>query len=112
MSGPKKHNLDPSLQIQLVPPGGTDNQILIKLSPADHDMAWADASQAGQDKQYTHDQMVASAIWVVTHNLSKYPSVTVIDTGGTIVVGEIEYNNLNAVTLRFSAEFSGKAYLN
>ena len=49
---------------------------------------------------------------VVTHNLGKFPSITVIDTGNTVVQGEYTYIDNNTVALAFSAPFAGKAYLN
>lgn len=62
---------------------------------------------------YTHDQAVAAASWVVTHNLVRFPSVTVVDTSGNRILGfEAVYDSANQVTLTFSAAFSGKAYLN
>lgn len=60
---------------------------------------------------YTHTQGVVSNIWYITHNLGFYPNITVVDSGGTIYEGEIDYVSVNAVTLTFSAAFSGKAYL-
>lgn len=60
---------------------------------------------------YTHIQGAASNTWYVTHNLGFYPNITVVDSGGTIYEGEIDYVSNNAVTLTFSAAFSGKAYL-
>jgi hypothetical protein len=64
------------------------------------------------DANYVHDQGSASATWVVTHSLSKYCSVTVVDTANTVVIGEIEYNSVNQVTLTFRSAFGGKAYFN
>jgi hypothetical protein len=66
---------------------------------------------------YTHNQSAASATWTITHNLNKFPSVTVIDSGDSVVQGEILYNSANQLTLTFFAggvasAFSGKAYLN
>lgn len=63
-------------------------------------------------QSYAHDQSVASAAWAITHNLGKYPSVTVTDSAGDEVEGEVRYNGINNVTVTFSAPFSGKAYLN
>lgn len=61
---------------------------------------------------YVHDQIAASKQWFVNHNLGKHPSVTIVDSAGSVVMGDIEYvDNLN-VTITFTAEFSGKAYLN
>ena len=73
-------------------------------------LSWADAT-------YTHNQSTASATWTITHNLNKFPSVTVIDSGDSVVQGEILYNSANQLTLTFYAggvasAFSGKAYLN
>jgi hypothetical protein len=61
---------------------------------------------------YTHDQGVPSATWTVVHNLEKYPSASVVDTGGTVVTGEITYISNNEIEILFQAAFSGKAYLN
>lgn len=63
------------------------------------------------DLAYAHTQGTASATWTISHNLDFYPNVTVIDSAGTIVEGEIAYTSRNQVVLTFSAAFSGKAYL-
>ena len=57
-------------------------------------------------------QGVSATTWNITHNLNKFPSITVIDTGNTVVTGEYIYIDSNNVTLTFSAGFAGKAYLN
>ena len=64
------------------------------------------------DKHYTYVQGTAAAVWVIQHNLNTFPSVTVVDSAGSVVVGEITYNNTNQVTVKFTSAFSGKAYLN
>lgn len=61
--------------------------------------------------QYTHDQIAASVTWNITHNLGFYPSVTVIDSAGSVVFGDITHVNVNNLILSFSAAFSGKAYI-
>lgn len=74
---------------------------------------WVESSAAtGGDKNYIHNQITAASTWIVTHNLNKYPSISIVDTGGNIVIGEVLYDSLNQVTLTFTAEFSGKAYFN
>ena len=70
------------------------------------------ADSSSFDKNYVHVQSVASNQWNITHDLNKYPSVSIIDSGNNIVIGDIEYNSLNSVILRFNASFSGKAYFN
>lgn len=65
-----------------------------------------------EDANYFHSQTIASDTWVITHNLNKFPSVTVIDSAGNEVIGEVIYNDTNNVTLKFSGEFKGTATLN
>ena len=60
----------------------------------------------------THYQSSSSAKWDITHNLGRFPSVTVVDSAGSEVVGDVTYDSDNQVTVRFMAAFSGKAYLN
>lgn len=61
---------------------------------------------------YKHTQMTSSATWTVVHGLEKYPSVSVVDSGNSLVIGDVKYLDLNKVEIKFSAAFSGMAYLN
>ena len=66
---------------------------------------------------FTHNQTSTSNTWVITHNLHRFPSVTVVDSGGTIVMGTIVYNSNKQLTITFFSSgsalaFQGKAYLN
>jgi hypothetical protein len=61
---------------------------------------------------YVHTQTVAAAVWTITHNLGKYPSVSIVDSANDEVIGEVRYTNTNQVVVTFSAAFSGKAFLN
>jgi hypothetical protein len=70
---------------------------------------WNDAPQA---PTFIFTQNTPSTTWNITHNLGKFPSITVIDTGNTVVVGEYNYTSNTNVILTFSATFAGKAYLN
>lgn len=65
-----------------------------------------------ESKTFIYSQNVASTIWTIEHNLDNYPSVTVVDSGGTTVEGEITYLNRNKIRITFSSPFSGTAYLN
>jgi len=60
---------------------------------------------------FTHIQSVALSNWIINHNLNYMPNVTVIDSGGNSVEGEIIYNNTNQLTLQFTVQCSGFAYL-
>lgn len=64
------------------------------------------------DVHYIHHQGTASDTWVVKHNLGKNPAVTVVDSAGTEVIGDVTHNDKNTVTIVFTAPFSGKAYFN
>lgn len=64
------------------------------------------------DKYFQFTQNVASDVWEINHNLDKNPSVSVVDSAGTIIVGEVNYIDTNNLTITFQAAFSGKAYLN
>lgn len=60
---------------------------------------------------YTHTQSSASSTWTINHNLGYYPSVSVVDSGDNLVVGDVNYLSVNTVSVSFSASFGGKAYL-
>lgn len=66
----------------------------------------------GADKNYIHKQQSASDIWTVVHNLGKYPSITVVDSAGTVVTGEIILQTTEQAVISFNGAFSGKAYCN
>ena len=64
------------------------------------------------DRHHTHKQAQAAKVWTIAHNLGKRPAVTVVDSAGTVVIGEIDYLDDNTVRLAFCAAFSGTAYFN
>ena len=61
---------------------------------------------------YIYTQEIPLAVWVINHNLGKFPSVTIVDTLNHVVVGDIVYNSSNTITLTFTTPFAGYAYLN
>lgn len=65
-----------------------------------------------EDKNYLHTQSVVSDEWVINHNLNKYPSVTVIDSAGNEVIGDVEHIDKNNLKIKFASGFTGKATLN
>lgn len=71
-----------------------------------------EAAAAEGDKFYEHIQTTPSDTWEINHNLDKRPSITVVDSGGTQWHTEVQHINDNQCIARFSAPFSGKAYLN
>lgn len=59
-----------------------------------------------------HDQSTASDTWTINHNMGKYPSVSVVDSAGTVCEGTVTYIDSNTVVCHFNGAFSGTAYLN
>ena len=57
-------------------------------------------------------QLAASNRWEIKHNLDNFPSVTTVDSGGNIVVGDVQYIDNNNIVINFNTAFSGKVYLN
>ena len=64
------------------------------------------------DQTYVFVQSVPSTTWTITHNLNKYPSVSVVNINNVVMYGEITYLSPNQLQIEFSAGFSGKAYMN
>jgi len=65
-----------------------------------------------EDTTYIHTQAQSGSAWTIEHNLNRFPSVEVVDSAGSVVVGDIQYIDENNITINFSAPFTGKAYLN
>lgn len=65
-----------------------------------------------EDKTFVYTQAVSSDVWEIQHNLDKYPSIAIVDSGNSVVVGEIVYIDKNNVRITFTSAFSGKAYFN
>lgn len=86
---------------------GGINTVLV--SQGDGTVKWDRAPQA---KNFTYTQAVPSRVWTINHNLDKKPSVSVVDSADTVVVGNVEYVDDNNLVITFENIFSGKAYLN
>jgi ABC-type transport system substrate-binding protein len=56
-------------------------------------------------------QNTASDVWTITHNLGYRPSVTLYDTAGDLIFGEVVYPDENTVRVHFSAPTPGGASL-
>lgn len=70
------------------------------------------SSPGATDRNHLHLQSIASAEWTIAHGLGKYPSVTILDSAGDEVDGEVTHVDLDTLVIRFSAAFSGRASLN
>jgi len=66
----------------------------------------------GADLNYVHTQGSLAATWTVYHNLGKYPSIEVVNSGDNVVIPDVHYDSLNQLTLTFGSPQQGKAYCN
>ena len=66
------------------------------------------------DKNFVSSNISFSAntATTVTHNLGKFPSVTVVDSAGSHVVGDVQHTSINSLTITFKNNFTGKIYVN
>lgn len=82
-----------------------------KLSELENDAGYITADDIPAAQSFIHEQLTPSSLWVITHNLNRYPTVTVTDSSGNVVVGDIKHTSLNTTEISFSAAFAGKAIL-
>ncbi len=64
------------------------------------------------DLTFVFNQAVASVTWNITHNLGKFPSVTMVLNTGQKGYGDVVYIDDNNLTITFASAESGKAYMN
>lgn len=65
----------------------------------------------GLTRRSVYIQGAAADTWNITHDLGGYPSVTVVNSTGTVVVGTVTYVSTSEIQIEFTAPFSGTAYL-
>lgn len=102
-----KEGKDYSLQDRLIPGEGIEI-----IDNGDHTATIKATGGGGEDKFFTFTQTTPAQEWVIQHNLDKFPSVTIVDSAGSVVIGDITYIDKDNVKLTFKGAFSGKAYLN
>ena len=64
------------------------------------------------DKTFVFTQDTPANPWIITHNLDKFPSATMVLSTGQVGIADIVYIDQNSLTITFSGDESGKAYLN
>ena len=65
-----------------------------------------------QEKTYEeHNQPTADARWEISHGLGYYPSATVMDSAGTVILGDVRHIDENNLVIDFTHPESGKASL-
>jgi len=73
-------------------------------------IAWVNPTIASST--YTHTQAQSEAVWTITHNLHRKPSVTIVTSTEAVVIGDVFYTSDDRLTVTLSYANSGKAYLN
>lgn len=69
-------------------------------------------SAGSAPQAYDHEQQVPSTVWTIDHMLGYRPGgVLVVDSAGSVNMGQIEHPTMDQTVLTFSAAFSGHAYL-
>lgn len=61
--------------------------------------------------RHIHTQGSVSTTWTINHALGGYPSVSIVDSAKTVVIGEVTYVSTTQVVVNFTSAFSGYAYL-
>lgn len=77
------------------------NQVVIRLT----------GPQYQSTRRFVFSQPSPVSLWEISHGLGGRPSVTVVDSAGTVVIGEVTYISDSQVTVEFTSPFSGYAYL-
>ena len=62
-------------------------------------------------RRYVFNQASPASVWNITHPLKGKPSVTIVDSAGTAVIGEVQYISETQISVIFTAAFSGQALL-
>ena len=89
-----------------------DNAYITKNFSVGKFLAYIEDNGNFTQDTFVYPQLTPASIWVINHGSGNFPSVTVIDSSGNKVFGDISYTDANTVTLTFSAAFTGTAYLN
>ena len=96
---------EPELEVVVL--DGTDQEVVFV---GEVGLPGADGAP-GTDAHFTQDFTGSSTV-TVTHNLGKLPAVTVIDSAGDEVKGDVDHQGINQLVISFSAPFSGKVICN
>lgn len=99
------YELDEIHDAQIISP--TNGQALIYDGSTN---LWKNAT-LGAVSSYSHTQSASSDTWTIAHSLGFKPNVTVEDSGGSIIEGDVVYTDNNNLTITFTAASTGKAYL-
>jgi hypothetical protein len=89
----------------LVPPAIPSDVALGKYLRADAVWAIPDVFA----RPYTFQQVTAASVWTISHNMGRFPAVTLFTTGGIEMEGDIVNLSPNVVQVRFVIPIAGIA---
>lgn len=69
----------------------------------------ADGAPGSGGSTYS-ETFAANTLWVVNHNLGRYPSCTIRSAGGEVVQAETLHVSANQVRVTFETAFAGSIY--
>jgi hypothetical protein len=64
------------------------------------------------DKTFVFTQDTPANPWIIAHDLDKFPSVSMVLSTGQAGIADVTYIDENNLTITFSGDESGKAYMN
>lgn len=89
----------------------TPNQVIVNQDSQNMVTVQTGTVTTGLSRRHIHTQASPADTWTISHSLGGYPSVTVVDSASTAVIGEVSYISTSQVVVEFTAPFSGQAYL-
>lgn len=95
-------------------PAGQVTRVVYAGRPGRDGVDGTDGAPGTSGGSYVHSQNLASDVWTIPqseHNLAFTPNVTVVDSAGTSVEGEVAYLAGGTVQITFASAFGGTAYL-
>lgn len=116
-------------------PGAAGNQVELRRSPAGSDPDGVEWHYVGENLtdpwkllipveditgpqgpvgpygNDSHIQDTAADTWLITHSIPYQPSLTILDSSGRVVEGDVTYLSATQIQVEFSAPFAGVAYM-
>lgn len=91
---------------------GLNEELNSKADLVDGKVPYSQLPPISSSTNYVHEQSVPSKVWIILHSMRKYPSVTVLDSSGYEIEGEVRHTSINRLTIEFTIPFHGIATLN
>ena len=90
------------------PPQINQYKVIVFYPPAN---IYTGGGGGGGSTRFEYQQTTPSAQWSISHTLNGYPLVTVTDSSGGQVFGDVTYPSASQVLINFTASFTGVASL-